>query len=122
MKPISWYDWNPDVDTYENREAERCKLCPRLSAVNLEALWQLRVTVWDGYLISKTARDWLVDAGLATRCAGWQVITREGLAVLSVYGLLQDDRYGTDGDGGERLWTLKPHQITKLRAEGWVID
>ena len=122
MKPISWYDWNPDVETYETREAERYKLCPRLSAVNLEALYQLRMTVWDGHLISKTARDWLVDAGLATRCAGWQVITREGLAVLAVYGLLQDDRYGTDGEAGKLLWALKPYQITKLCAEGWVVD
>jgi hypothetical protein len=122
MSRISWYDWTATIDTYETREAERCKLCPRLSAVNLEALWQLRTTVWDGNLISKTARDWLVNAGLATRCAGWQVITREGLAVLSVYGLLRDSRYGTSGEAGERLWVLKPHQLATLRAEGWVVD
>ena len=121
MKPIQWYDWQPAVELYEAREAERKKLCPRLSAVELEALWQLRVTVWDGYLISKTTRDRLVELGLADRCAGWQVITREGLAVLDVYGLLGDDRYGTGGDAGKRLWTLKPEQFARLRAEGLLV-
>jgi len=109
---ILWYD--------ESDEERRRRLCPRLTAPQLEALYQLRMTVWDGYVISKTARDQLVDKGLATRCNGWQVITREGMAVLSTYGLMEDDRYGTRGEVGERLWTLTPAQFQKLRQEGFL--
>jgi membrane-associated HD superfamily phosphohydrolase len=114
---VDWYD---AVDEGEEVEARRYKLCPRLTAVQLEALWQLRVIVRDGYLISKTARDQLVDLGLAERLNGWQFITRAGMAVLDVYGLLKDDRYGTMGAAGAWLWTLKPAQFARLRGEGLV--
>ena len=108
---VGWFD----VDDPEQRKAG----CPRLTAVQLEVLYQLRMTVWDGYLISKTARSELVDMGLATRCNGWQVLTREGLAVLDTYGLLKDDRYGTRGTGaGDSLWTVKPKDFARLREEG----
>ena len=109
---MDWYD--------SNDEAARRVLCPKLTAVQLDALWQLRITVWDGYLISKTARNELVDLGLAVRLNGWQVITRKGLAVLDVYGLLKDDRYGTTG--GAHLWTLKPAQFDRLQQEGLLRD
>ena len=117
---ILWYDWDSEHELLETAEARRKELCPRLTATQLEALWQLRMTVWDGYLMSKTTRDQLCDLGLVDRCQGWQVITREGLAVLDTYGLLDDERYGTTGEAGKRLWTLKPEQFTKLRAEGWL--
>jgi hypothetical protein len=109
---MGWYDLND--------EAARRMLCPKLTAIQLEVLWQLRITVWDGYLISKMARNELVGRGLATRLNGWQVITREGLAVLDFYGLLKDDRYGTTG--GARLWTLKTEQFDRLRQEGLIRD
>jgi hypothetical protein len=118
-RDISWYDWI-DGEPDDLREARRQQGCPRLTATQLEALWQLRMTVWDGYLISKGARNELVDLGLVDRCAGWQVITCEGLAVLDTYGLLKDDRYGTSGKAGRQLWALKPEQFARLREAGWL--
>jgi hypothetical protein len=122
---VPWYDWPEDEDDFEVVQARRKAECPRLTATQLECLWQLRMTVWDGYLISKATRTWLVDHGLAARLSGWQFITREGMAVLDVYGLLKDDRYGTRGTGaehgtsaGDKLWTLKPEQFARLREEG----
>ena len=86
---IEWYDWDDDNETLEERKEIRRAQCPRLTALQLEALWQLRVTMWDGHLISKTTRDELVNMGLAERLNGWQFITREGMAVLDTYGLLE---------------------------------
>ncbi len=113
-----WYDWDSENETLEMADARRRASCPRLTATQLEALWQLRMTVWDGYLISKSARDYLVDMGLAQRLNGWQFITRNGMAVLDVCKLLEDDRYGTTGFAGGRLMTLRPEQFARLRAEG----
>lgn len=114
---VEWYDrWRID-----DAVTERKQRCPRLTATQLECLWQLRMTVWDGYLISKTGRDQLVDKGLVARCNGWQFITREGMCVLDTYGLLEDGRYGTRGEAGDKLWTLKPAQFQRLREEGLVI-
>lgn len=123
MSPaVAWYDWDSDKEPHEAAEARRKEMCPRLTATLLEALWQLRITVWDGYLISKTARDQLVGLNLVARLNGWQFITREGMAVLDTYGLLEDDRYGTRGTGaGDKLWTLKPEQFLRLRKEGWLL-
>jgi hypothetical protein len=117
---VEWYDVDEN-QIVRDVSVRRRDLCPRLTAVQLEALWQLRMTVWDGYLMSKTARDQLVDKGLATRCNGWQFITREGMCVLDTYGLLEDDRYGTRGEAGNKLWTLKPAQFQRLREEGFII-
>lgn len=36
------------------------------------------MTIWDGNVVSKSARDSIVRKGLACRWNGWQVITREG--------------------------------------------
>ena len=121
MSPdVTWYDWDSDKESHEAVEARRRKLCPRLTGSQLEVLWQLRRTVWDGYVISKTARDQLVDLGLAARLNGWQFITREGMAVLDVYGLLENEQYGIRGTTGDKLWTLKPEQFARLREEGWL--
>jgi hypothetical protein len=118
---VAWYDVIDEEIAVKDYKAIRLRNCPRLTAMQLEALWQLRMTVWDGYLISKTARDQLVDKGLVARCNGWQFITREGMCVLDTYGLLKDDRYGTRGDAGNKLWILKPHQFQRLREEGLLI-
>jgi len=117
---VAWYDWRPDGESLDDAEAWRKELCPRLTAAQLECLWQLRMTVWDGYLISKMTRDQLVDLGLAFRLNGWQAITREGMAVLDCYGLLEDDRYGTRGLAGDQLWTIKPEQFVWLHEKGWL--
>ena len=115
---MEWYEWDYEKETLEDCQARRTRCCPRLTATQLEALWQLRMTVWDGYLTSKTARDALENMRLVVCYAGWQVVTREGLAVLDMYGLLKDDRYGTQGDAGRRLWKLGPEDFARLRGEG----
>jgi len=117
---VTWYDWDSDNESHEAVEARRRKLCPRLTASQLPALWQLRMTIWDGYVISKTARNQLIALGLAARLNGWQFITREGMAVLDVYGLLENEQYGIRGTTGDKLWTLKPEQFARLREEGWL--
>ena len=118
-RDVDWYDVRDD-ETVDAAQERRRREVPRLTSVQLEALWQLRITVWDGYLISKTARTQLVDKGLVARCNGWQVITREGMCVLDTYGLLEDDRYGTRGEAGNKLWTLQPKQFQRLREGGFI--
>ena len=117
---VKWYDYDYPGDSLADVKERHKRLCPRLTASQLEALWQLRMTVWDGYVISKSIRDDLVRQGLVDRLNGWQFITREGMAVLDCYGLLKDDRYGTTGIAGRQLWTLKPEQFRRLREEGWI--
>ena len=117
---VAWYDVRDD-ETVDAAKERRRREVSRLTATQLEALWQLRLTVWDGFLISKTARDQLVDKGLVARCNGWQFITRDGMCVLDTYGLLEDDRYGTRGEAGNKLWTLKPAQFQRLREEGLIV-
>lgn len=69
--------------------------CPLLTASQLEQLRQLRKTVWDGHVISKSARTDLVHMGLVTRWNGWQVITKEGMAVLDTLNEMNDEDWGT---------------------------
>ena len=54
---------------------------------------QCRMTIWDGNVVSKGARDLLFSKGLITRYNGWQVITIEGMAVLDAIGEMRDDRW-----------------------------
>ena len=75
---MKWYEFDSD-----EREFGRM----------LEALKQLRSTVWDGNLISKTARDSLDRKGLIVRWNGWQVISQEGMAVLDALGMMNDVRW-----------------------------
>lgn len=126
MNEITWYDWI-DGESEIERLQRRRNGCPRLTAPQLEVLWQMRMTVWDGYVISKATRDWLAFQGVGTmqglvdRCNGWNFITRLGMAVLDTYGLLKDDRYGTRSVAGDKLWTLKPDQFVRLREQGWLL-
>ena len=120
MTVIDWYDWIDD-ETSEAREARRRSGCPQLSAVLLESLYQLRKTVSDGYVISKVERDILVRMGLVDRLNGWQFITRHGMAVLDVYGLLHDDRYGTSGQVAGNSANLHPTDFARLREEGLLL-
>lgn len=39
--------------------------------------------VWDGYLVSKTGRDELVDVGLCDRCEGFNFLTKDGVRVMA---------------------------------------
>ncbi|UOR07219.1 hypothetical protein MUN82_08990 [Hymenobacter aerilatus] len=49
---------------------------------------QLMQVTWDGDLISKADRTWLVEAGLATRGDGWNMITPQGVKYLVELGLI----------------------------------
>ena len=120
MTVIDWYDWIDD-ETSEAREARRRSGCPQLSAVLLESLYQLRKTVSDGYVISKVERDILVRMGLVDRLNGWQFITRRGMAVLDVYGLLHDDRYGTSEQVAGQSTHLHRTDFVRLREEGLLL-
>jgi hypothetical protein len=46
-----------------------------------EALWQLFCggPVWDGNLVCKSSRKWLVSKGLAGRASGFNFLTAEGV-------------------------------------------
>jgi hypothetical protein len=45
--------------------------------------------VWDGHIISKTDRDELVGAGIATRSCGFNIITEKGIEYALNLGLLR---------------------------------
>lgn len=51
-------------------------------------LMQLMQCTWDGDLISKDTRTWLVEAGLATRGHGFNMITPAGVMYLLELGLI----------------------------------
>lgn len=53
-----------------------------------EQLLQLTQITWDGDLISKQDRDWLVAQGLAVRNNGFNIITPEGINFLLELKLL----------------------------------
>ena len=119
MNEITWYDWI-DGEGTTGRKARQLKGCPRLTSTQLEVLYQMRKTVGDGYVISKANRDQLFDMGLVDRLNGWQFITRLGMAVLDVYGLLSDDRYGCTNTPYANF--IQPQQWTRLHSEGWIRD
>lgn len=87
-----WFDWDPDKETLEDCRERRLARFPVLSPPQLEQLQHLRQALWDGYLISKEARSYLVKVGLAIKWNGWQVISREGLCLLETLGLLHDEK------------------------------
>lgn len=72
-----------------DRDGRLAKI-PLLSPIELEVLRQLRMTTWDGNLVSKTGRDSLVRRGLAIRFNGWQVVSAMGLTILETLGMLDD--------------------------------
>ena len=119
---ILWYDWLDDDETWQQVIARRRLSCPhKLSAGQLEALTQLRKTTWDGYLISKQARSELVALGLVVKIQGWQVISREGLAVLDVCGLLENENQGATTTQPNFL-PIPKATFTRLRKEGLLRD
>jgi hypothetical protein len=56
-----------------------------LSRFALEVINQLwcHGPVWDGYLLSKTGRDELVDAGLCDRAEGFNFLNKDGVRVMA---------------------------------------
>lgn len=82
-----WYRFR-DTESIDECRDRRLMQCPQLSPLQFEVLRQMTHAVWDGYVISKSARDELVDMGLVTRYNGWQIASREGLAVLDTLGAL----------------------------------
>lgn len=56
-----------------------------------EAMWQLfkNGPTWDGNLIDKTARNWLVEEGLAFRAAGYNALTETGINMAVSLGMSQ---------------------------------
>jgi hypothetical protein len=48
-----------------------------------DVLWQLYKNgpTWDGDLVSKEARKWLMDAGYADRRQGWNFLTGDGVDI-----------------------------------------
>lgn len=55
----------------------------------IEQLLQLSHAVWDGDLISKADRDYLVKSRYVCRAKGWNIITIEGLRALIELGVLK---------------------------------
>jgi hypothetical protein len=87
-----WYHLREGESIEEARDRRLCEM-PVLSPAEHEVLQQCRMTVWDGNVVSKRARDELFHKGLITRWNGWQVITQEGMAILSTLGEMSDDRW-----------------------------
>jgi len=53
-----------------------------------EGLSQLCSVTWDGNLISKQVRDWLVERGLAQRFCGWNWLTVKGVEYCETLHIL----------------------------------
>jgi hypothetical protein len=86
---MKWYEFDIENETPAEARDRRLMQCPPLNHGELEVLRQCKTTVWDGYVISKQARDNLYKRGLILRWNGWQIITLEGLAVLHTLGELR---------------------------------
>lgn len=64
------------MKTYKTKEAEK-------QTGVLEQLLQCTQIVWDGDLISKAHRNWLVDADLVVKMpGGFNIVTSKGLQYL----------------------------------------
>ena len=83
-----WYEFN-DAESVQEWRDRRLLQCPQLTPSQLEQLRQLRNATWDGNLISKDARTFLARHGLVVRFNGWQVVSKEGLAILETLGELK---------------------------------
>jgi hypothetical protein len=93
VEPVSWYRFDIDNESLDECRDRRLRECPVLSPPELEVLRQCRMTIWDGNVVSKHARNLLNQKGLIVRWNGWQVITQEGMAVLDTLGEMRDDRW-----------------------------
>lgn len=87
-----WYEFDPEKESVDECRDRRLRQCPLLSASELEVLRQCRMTIWDGNVASKSARNSLADRGFIVRYNGWQVITKEGMAILDTLGEMRDEQ------------------------------
>lgn len=85
--------WNLEFDPSKESVIEyRDRLlltAPILSGAERDVLRQCQKATWDGNLASKSARSSLLQKGLIVKFGGWQIASREGLAVLDVMGALK---------------------------------
>lgn len=76
-------------------DADRALMLPVLSPNEVAQLKQLAQPVWDGGLLSKSARTELVNKGLVERFNGLNFATKAGYCVLDTLGILGDiSRFG----------------------------
>lgn len=56
-----------------------------------ESLWQMFLNgpVWDGNLVCKTSRKWMVENGLAKQAAGFNFLTGAGVEMAVTLGMDQ---------------------------------
>lgn len=85
----NWYEFQPTIESLQECRDRRLMQMPAISPVELEVLDQCKQSTWDGNIISKTARNSLFDKHLIIRFNGWQVVTKEGLAILDTLGRLK---------------------------------
>ena len=69
---------------------------PDMPAGVHDALWQMFISgpVWDGDLVCKASRKWLVDHGRADRSSGFNFLTAPGLDMAVSLGM--DQRLGRE--------------------------
>lgn len=62
-----------------------------------EALWQMFCggPIWDGNLVCKTSRKWLVNQGMAESAFGFNFLTAEGVGMAVSLGM--DSRKEREG-------------------------
>jgi len=54
----------------------------KLALEVIKQLWE-HGPIWDGYILSKTGRNELVDAGLCDRAEGFNFLTKDGVRVMA---------------------------------------
>ncbi len=59
---------------------------------DISALNQLLTVTWDGHLLSKQARDWLIERGLAQRKFGWNWLTDNGVEYCVTLKILKEGK------------------------------
>ncbi|WHZ33444.1 hypothetical protein [Sagittula sp. MA-2] len=54
-----------------------------------EALWQMFLSgpIWDGDLVCKTSRKWLVEQGYAGKSSGFNFLTAQGVDLAVSVGM-----------------------------------
>jgi len=60
-----------------------------MSDFQLDQLKQLITVTWDGNLLSRNSRDWLVLQGYVMRVNGWNYLTAKGIYYLEIQGCLK---------------------------------
>ena len=71
---------------------ERSTQAPCSMTAELEQLRQLIRPVWDGNLISKSARSQLVKNGYVAQAEGWSFLTEDGIRACVHFGFLKADQ------------------------------